>query len=909
MRVVFSIISTIIKSVIKSKVENELSNELVGISVDDVSEKGLSKINDFINNGKTKIENILSEEKMKSMGISEDNIAYVIAEVKGLLSEIEITDDIFRQCKYDSLNLCSFMWKKYSENKTDYIECESDIKKSLLAISEALIKIMRESEEFVKDISIQISNTVEDSRVEIQKISDFLEENFSRISDDNQRIFDILRKILEQNPKIIEMNSASEEVPIIRGSFRLDIQNGDKIDLRIEEISEINLKFENGNNVVFLYGRPGIGKTTLARLFANEHCKNREQKNTIYFVKYETSIENTMSKLSVNNKKYKGEDILKYWETLKFEERNHILLIIDNFNENTLQGGDNNNFESEVEDSFFKRLKDLGIRILITTRIKVNKDVYEVLPVNDTMNLFERYLGYTLQIRDRQNVEQIIRILKGNTMLITLLAHLWERSDQNEKDLLLDKIINCEIHKYTKNLIKEADVEVDDLTIYGQTMALLDFSGILRDESVKEVFVNVSLLPLEGLIKDTFNEFIGYSDGNILESLIRDSWVLEEENRVFLHPFMREIVRENGYVTYKDCENYCKSIKEVISKDQIMCKFSDRIAYKEYAWEIFRVFSLENNMDIVLVDLFYWLSDIYDELAERSRSLEIAKIILNHLDVYNKLTKAERMSGIAYSMNNSYKNMGDLEKAESLLYDAVHVYEEMDIIDDRIRYNRIAGKIKSNFGSNYIAKSKCNQARKDEFLKKALEYHMEALNYRKDLENRYILETSDIVRTLKSDVAISYTNIATVYFYLGQYERAIENHSIAEEIRKNLGNIKSLNDNQERIIGCIIQMYKNNFYLDRKYIKKALDYYPELLESNYKNKANKAMKININNFIFIARIVLYDRRYVDLYDDLVQKATLFINWLEENLLLETQFAVDFRQIITEMNTNKIYEEG
>ena len=116
MSIAVSIISTIIKSTVKSNVGNELANELIGISVDDVSEKGISKINDFINNGRSKIEKILSKEKMTSMGISEDNIAYVIAEVKGVFSEIEITDKIFRQCKYDSLNLCSVLWNEYNKN-------------------------------------------------------------------------------------------------------------------------------------------------------------------------------------------------------------------------------------------------------------------------------------------------------------------------------------------------------------------------------------------------------------------------------------------------------------------------------------------------------------------------------------------------------------------------------------------------------------------------------------------------------------------------------------------------------------------------------------------------------------------------------------------------------------------------
>ena len=121
MSIAVSIISAIIKSAVKCNVENELSNELIGISVDSVSEKGISKINDFISEGKSKINNILSEEKMRSMNISEDNIAYVIAEVKGLFSEIEIIDEIFRLCKYDRFNLRDFLWNEYTENKTGYI--------------------------------------------------------------------------------------------------------------------------------------------------------------------------------------------------------------------------------------------------------------------------------------------------------------------------------------------------------------------------------------------------------------------------------------------------------------------------------------------------------------------------------------------------------------------------------------------------------------------------------------------------------------------------------------------------------------------------------------------------------------------------------------------------------------------
>ncbi len=697
------------------------------------------------------------------------------------------------------------------------------------------------------------------------------------------------------------LNVTRKSFPVITGSSHLDIHDCNKIDSRIEDICKIKHRFEMGNNVVFLYGRPGIGKSTLARLYANDYCK--EPNHIVYFIKYNESIEKTLSKLSADNKKYKSEDILKYWEMLSPHERTHILLIIDNFNENTLQGGDKKGFESEISSPFFGRLRDLGIRILITTRIKVCDDVYEVLPVKDTIGLFERFFGEKIQKKDRRNIEQIINAVRGNTMLIILFAHLWKRS--NEKEKLLDKIINCQIHEETEELERKADAEIEDLTIYGQTMALLDFSGIFKNDMTKKIFVNVSLLPLSGLEKNTFNEFVGCLDGNILESLIRDSWVLEEENKVFLHPIVREIVRKEGFVTYELCKDYCQTIEKVIRQNR---KLVDRIKYKESAMEIFKIFSTETDMDIILVELFYWLSDICDEVAERDQSLDIVKIILSHLDVYdnNELKKAERMSGIAYSMNNSYKNMDDLDKAENLLLNAKKVYEKIEVPVNRIQYERVAGKILNNFGSNYIARSQCNTVRKKEFLKSALSWQKRAFDYRQSLEQRYILEADEnIINALKSDVATSYTCIATTYYYLGLYKKAIDNHFQAETMRGILEKVKNMNDNQERIIGCVIQMYKEALCLDANYLKRALSYYPKILEDNYKNQANKSLKTNMTNFLLITRIVLYDKRYSELQNELIDKYRSIINWLEEESLIEPPFVASIKEIIDEMVINKI----
>lgn len=199
MGVTASIVSAVLKSVVGDKIGSGLAKEIADISIDGMSEKGIKEITDFINREKNKIDNILSKENMKSMNIPEDHIDYVIAEIKDLLLEVEITGEVLRQCEYDRMKLSALWWEKYCEHKNDHIECESDIKRGLFAVSEALLKLMYESEGFEKDFLIQISNSVDDTSIEIQRISDYLDKNISKLDTDNQKILNILQNILDES--------------------------------------------------------------------------------------------------------------------------------------------------------------------------------------------------------------------------------------------------------------------------------------------------------------------------------------------------------------------------------------------------------------------------------------------------------------------------------------------------------------------------------------------------------------------------------------------------------------------------------------------------------------------------------------------------------------------------------------
>ncbi len=202
MGIAVSIVSAVLKSVVGNNLGSGLFNKLADIVIDEVSEKSINEITGFINGEKSKIDNILSKENLRSIGILEDNIDYIVAEIKDFFSEIDITDEVFRQCKYGNTNLKVFLWNKYCKCKNEYIECENEIKQCLYVVAGALINLVRESKEFEKDVLIYISNSVDNTNAGLKKISNYMKDNFDKLDNNGQIMLNILLAILEQIQKM-----------------------------------------------------------------------------------------------------------------------------------------------------------------------------------------------------------------------------------------------------------------------------------------------------------------------------------------------------------------------------------------------------------------------------------------------------------------------------------------------------------------------------------------------------------------------------------------------------------------------------------------------------------------------------------------------------------------------------------
>ena len=485
----------------------------------------------------------------------------------------------------------------------------------------------------------------------------------------------------------------------------------------------------------------------------------------------------------------------------------------------------------------------------------------------------------------------------SNTLLIILSAQIWRRSNTNEREGLLKAISNGKLKENTKLIPVNPEIETveNEMTTYNQVVALLDFSGILNDDSLKRIFVNAALLPLQGLSKFIFLDVVNCENDNELNSLINGCWILCEDSTIMMHPIIREIAFTKKMVSYSLCHEYCENISVNLDIEKPL---KNRIVYKEYAYEIFEKFRDIEEMDIVLVRLFYGLSDIYDNISEKEISMEIADVVSRNMITMESfpLERARMLSGIAYSINNCFNSMADLEKADKLLESAKNIVEKLGITNnERVRYAHTYGKILSNYGSNCISKGKFDSSQANDYFAKALEWHRSALEFRQNQLYRLYIDVN-VRKKMKAEVATSYTNIATTYFWLKQYKKAIEYHLKAYEVRKELGNENAQSVNSQRIIGCVLEIYKCNLDVESKYLNNALDYYPDLLMINYTFKNIRSLKENLDYFFAIATIIQYDRRFSMLQDKLNEKTQKIIDWLKNEVELRENIKEQIEKI-------------
>lgn len=384
-------VSIILKYVIGGKTETKLFDDLADAFIEGSSEKFVNELKTFVRGKKFRIERVLSRESMKSLEIAEDMIDYVTAEIKELLLSVEITDEILRKCKYSSKSLYDFLWSGYRKNKNDHIEYESEIKRSLFAVAGELTELAYESENFSEKMLIQISNGVDDANVELQRISGYIENNFSKLDAGNQAVSEMLRIMIKEihgkdapkdsergGVRRVRFKNDKKQDYINSWNSRLFLHTGNdanpvtladafiipdyKIhkdigqmnfsgDDTLDKIIEKFMRYDR-TSTMLIAGVPGIGKSSITAWMANEY-KNDERIIILRFRDWKRVVlEKTLLSAVCSKLDCEEEDL---------EDR---VLILDGFDEMKAL-----NSRVRLLNEFFVDIKDFkNFKCIITSR-------------------------------------------------------------------------------------------------------------------------------------------------------------------------------------------------------------------------------------------------------------------------------------------------------------------------------------------------------------------------------------------------------------------------------------------------------------------------------------------------------------------------------------------------------------
>lgn len=320
---------------------------------------------------------------------------------------------------------------------------------------------------------------------------------------------------------------------------------------RKKELSEASKKLQD-NPLLFVTGIAGIGKSEFAKQFAK---KNEKKYTNIIYLYYTGSIKKCIAELEFDT------DTSEMTETELFESHYAILktlypdslIILDNFN------------VMPKDDDFFREFIKNKFHLLITTRCKITAfETLELKELDKEKELTELFFRHCPSAKSESDtVLEIIDVLNAHTLTVCLSALTLEASGMEISDLLYE----LKTSSICTNISEEVELYKDE-TFTNARMAehlrkLLQLN--MLTESQQDILRNLSLLPLSGISKVAFKQWLQLENLNDTNHLIRYGFITEdtENKRIALHPMIQELSFAETFPTVSSCQTLLNSLHTI----------------------------------------------------------------------------------------------------------------------------------------------------------------------------------------------------------------------------------------------------------------------------------------------------------------------------------------------------------
>ncbi|MBE6916041.1 MAG: TIR domain-containing protein [Ruminococcaceae bacterium] len=464
-------------------------------------------------------------------------------------------------------------------------------------------------------------------------------------------------------------------------------------------LDEISQNFQNGENVQFLYGVGGIGKTQIAKQYAKRHQNDYD---TVIFATYNGSLkdmviaenpfalEPELVRYTMSDGSKESDDAFfaRKMEKIRKIANERTLIVIDNF---------------DVEQD--EALGDLiqgNYHLLITTRTDFSRhyptvkiDVLE--DMDDLKEIFmQNYDGYDVE-EDDPKLEELIELVNRHTYTVELLAQHMENSGQTPEEMLAalkrEGIRSLSEEVVGENMVKAAAYE----------NLLKMFKLFTLTEEERRVLMYLSLMPTEGVNVRNFRAWADLDSTKLIKDLETRSWLLKNTEGIALHPIIKEVVRHEIPATEENCAEFLSRFTDSIEdKKTYGMKKSEKDRYALIAKELLKQF---DNITETNAMFYYHAESLLSFAVDTECAVQLAK----RLYEFFRSSKGEQSFetarsafklGWVYSFDSHLEN--SVENAFYWLKTADEIFGQVELVgsDAKSRHTMT----KTNLSKQYLMK-------------------------------------------------------------------------------------------------------------------------------------------------------------------------------------------------------------
>lgn len=304
---------------------------------------------------------------------------------------------------------------------------------------------------------------------------------------------------------------------------------------REAELEEVHAHLSGPENKMFIVGMGGLGKSEVARMYLKRHAREYD---VVLWVSFEESLCRTLGSdaafpiQGLSRADFPEDSATDYFQRklriLKEIADRRVLLVVDNFD---VPG-----------DPDLEAFTGGAYTVLFTTRCHQENSrlpELELRPITDRSELLDMFRAEYTRTLDEQGIAQvdsILRQLDGHPLSIRLVASAMQsRRISPEK---MNELLKQGVPALTAQNAKAADL------IFGRLRQVFRLSTLSEEEQY--LLKNLSLVPLGGIFVETLFDWCGIDDFELIDDLIRRSWVIHNPvtDQVHLHPLVADLMVE-----------------------------------------------------------------------------------------------------------------------------------------------------------------------------------------------------------------------------------------------------------------------------------------------------------------------------------------------------------------------------